>query len=63
VAGRRTGVLTRISHNERDLKDHLQSQIARQMHLSKKVFMAFVDCSLGGEEYVSLLIRQGTIRL
>jgi hypothetical protein len=55
VAGRKTPIHTWISHNQRRIDDWLMSQMSKQLHLTKKQFIALVDCTLSEEEYVRMM--------
>lgn len=63
VGGKTTSIRTRISHGERQADDWLLAQIARQLHLSKRELLHFIDCEIGQRDYVELMIQRGHLRL
>jgi hypothetical protein len=53
---------TKTSHGRSiDLDDHLLSQMARQVSLTKKQFVDLVDCPLTREAYEDILKRAGNL--
>jgi hypothetical protein len=62
VEGRKTAIRTRISHGERKVDDWLLGQMAKQLHLSKQELLDFIECRIGGEQYVKLMIERGHLR-
>ena len=56
VDGKRTGIYTKISHGEVEIHEPLIKHMARQLRLSKSQFLAFVDCSIDGDMYLSILV-------
>jgi hypothetical protein len=42
VDGASTHVRTKVSHGEREADDWLMAQMAKQLHLTKKLFLALV---------------------
>ena len=60
---KRTSVRTRLSHGERRVDDWLQSQIARELHLSKRELWRFVKCEIGEQEYLGMMIEGGHVLL
>ncbi|HXB73341.1 MAG TPA: hypothetical protein VNY05_34200 [Candidatus Acidoferrales bacterium] len=63
VQGRKTAVFTRISHGQRSLDDWMSGQAARQIHLSKRELLSYLECTLSGEAYLQLMIERAFIRL
>ena len=55
--GKKTNIFTKISHGEREIHDQNCSNMAKQMRLTNPQFRNFVDCPLGVNEYVQLLIQ------
>ena len=54
--GQRTTVKTKTSHGStRDLGDSLLGQMARQIRISKALFLDLIDCPLAQDEYEKLL--------
>lgn len=62
VSGARTSVRTRISHGQRKVDDWLLSEIAKELHLSKRELLRFIGCEIGPQEYVALMIQRGHVR-
>lgn len=54
-----TEIRTRMSHNDQDIDDYLQGQMAKQIKLCRKDFIKFVSCEVGEDEYVKLLKANG----
>lgn len=61
--GKRTSVRTRLSHGERRVDDWLQSQSARELHLSKRELWRFIKCEISEREYIDRMIEGGHILL
>ncbi len=62
AAGKPTRVKTILSHaSNMDYDDHLLSQVGREMRLSKKELLQFVECTLSQEGYVDLLEERGWV--
>ena len=61
--GRTTSIRTRFSHGERKADDWLIAQIARQLHLTKQELLRFIECEIGQEDYVRLMIERGHLRV
>ena len=62
VRGNRTGIHTWISHGTRKAEDWLLGQIARQIHLTKQELLKFIDCEIGADNYVTLMIERSHLR-
>ncbi|MDP2997639.1 MAG: hypothetical protein Q8N47_09130 [Bryobacterales bacterium] len=62
AAGRRRGIRTRLSHGQRKVDDSLLSDIARELHLSKRDLLRFIQCEISHDDYVELLIGRGQLR-
>ncbi|MGA2336999.1 MAG: hypothetical protein ABSG08_16655 [Terriglobales bacterium] len=60
--GKKTNILTKISHGEREITDDNCSNMAHQMKLSTSQFHEFVACPLTLEEYLKLLIAGRHLR-
>lgn len=66
VEGRQYPVRTFLSRGSgyKDYDDSLLSLIRKQLHFDTKTqLLRFVDCSMGPEEYVALLVKKGTIHV
>jgi len=52
-----TGVRTMISHGMMgsSLDAKLISDMARQLRISKKQFLALIDCTMGADEYLAII--------
>jgi hypothetical protein len=61
--GLKSSVNTKISHNATEVSTPLCSAMARQMKLTSPQFDQFVECTLTGETYASLLLQAGHVRL
>jgi hypothetical protein len=55
--GKKTQVITKISHGEKELHDRLCSRMAQQLRLNTRQFHDFVDCGLTYEAYVTILVQ------
>jgi hypothetical protein len=64
VDGEKTGVFTFLSQGSgyREYGDELVGFVARQVRLTKKEFLQFVECVLSPEKYVELLKQRGHIQ-
>ena len=62
VAGLKTQVFTKTSHNEKQIHDNLLGQMARQCRLTSKLFGSLLDCPLTREAYEEQLRSQGVLR-
>jgi molybdopterin-guanine dinucleotide biosynthesis protein A len=60
---KRTSIRTRLSHGQRKVDDWLQRQIARELHISKRDLLRFIDCEISQQEYVGMMIEKGHILL
>jgi predicted RNA binding protein YcfA (HicA-like mRNA interferase family) len=61
VAGKKTRIRTMISHGEKEIRDPICSQMAKQMKITIPLFKDFVECKLKQEAYVELLMKNGDI--
>jgi hypothetical protein len=61
IDGRKTIISTKISHGEKEIGDKLLAMMGRQLRLSKRDFLALIDCPLSFEEYLKLLRDAGAI--
>ena len=62
LSGDPTPVQTLLSHGgNRDLNDQLLAQMARQCRLSRREFLALIDCPLSQAEYEALLVEGGWV--
>jgi len=61
VVGTRRGIRTRISHGQRRVDDWLLSEIARELHLSKRELLRFIECEITEQEYVRLMTERGCL--
>jgi len=57
VTGVKSGISTLISHGMggSTLGSNLISQRARQLHLTKQQFLAFIDCHISEKEYQNIV--------
>jgi len=51
----------KISHGEKEIDDNLLSIMARQVKLTKKLFIDLIDCPLSEEQYVKHLRDGGHV--
>lgn len=58
----KTSVWTKISHGERDIGDTLINIMQKQLKLTKKQFLDFVNCPLSKEEYRKILLDSNSIK-
>ncbi len=49
--GKKTPIITKSSHNMRDIGDDLLTQMAKQCRLTKLKFMKLIECTLSREDY------------
>jgi hypothetical protein len=63
VREKRPGIHTWISHGQRRADDWLFGQIAKQLHLTKRELLRFIECEIGYDEYVELMIGRAHLRL
>lgn len=62
AGGRKTRIRTLLSHTSNmDYDDTLLSLVAREMKLTKKELLQFVECTLSGEGYMALLSERGWV--
>jgi hypothetical protein len=59
VGGSRTSIRTRISHGQRKVDDWLLGEMAKQLHLSKPDLLRFIQCEIGYDKYVNLMMERG----
>jgi hypothetical protein len=62
VRGTRRGIRTRISHGQRKADDWLLSEVARELHLSKRELLQLIECQISGDDYARLMIERGYLR-
>jgi len=61
LAGLKTQVFTKTSHNEKQISDSLLSMMAKQCRVTNKQFASLLDCSLDQNGYEVELRRQTVI--
>ena len=55
-------IRTLLSHGgNRDIDDRLLATMARQCGLSRREFLALIDCPLTQDDYEALLVERGAI--
>lgn len=57
--GRKSPVMTKTSHGEKEIGDHLLAQMARQCRVSRGDFLSLVDCPLSRDAYEAKLKAGG----
>ena len=60
---KKSSIRTRTSHNEKEYDETLLGERKKQMRLTKKQFISFIDCSLSENAYRQYLIEENHIRL
>ena len=55
-------VFTYLSHDGKEYGDNLLALVARQMHLSKRELLEFIDCRMSGSSYVAKLREKGSVK-
>jgi len=56
LEGKKTSVKTKTSHGQREISDDLIAKMARQLKVSRSVFLNLVDCPLSRKEYENILV-------
>ncbi|MFH1005838.1 MAG: hypothetical protein V1781_10185 [Bacteroidota bacterium] len=59
--GKLTRIRTKLSHNHQEINDYLIGQMAKQIALTRKQFIALADCTLDKNEYQKILKERGII--
>jgi hypothetical protein len=59
--GQKTSVYTKISHGQSTVDDWLLGRMAHQVRLSKREFLALIECTLGGDDYARQMVERGAI--
>jgi hypothetical protein len=62
VDGKTIGIRTFTSHNGQDINDYLQSQMAKQLKITKKEFADFAACKLSESDYINILKNKGELK-
>jgi hypothetical protein len=57
IHGRKTPVWTKISHGVTEYGDVLLAKMSRQLHLVRREFDRFVDCTKTEQEYIKHLVK------
>jgi hypothetical protein len=52
---------TKLSHDSKDIGDHLIKQMSVQCHLDKNDFIDLAKCPLSKEDYIQILDQQGLL--
>lgn len=52
------GIKTHTSHNGQDVDDYLQSEMGKQVKLTKKQFYDFASCKMTMQEYITILKKK-----
>ena len=53
---------TKLSHNKKDIDDHLIRQMSTQCKLSKSEFLDLVNCPLSKEGFIEILESKGLLK-
>jgi len=62
--GKKTAIFTKTSHGSKKYKtlsNDLVAAMARQLRITKKEFVSFVECEIGHDEYEALLAERNTL--
>ncbi|WP_338096533.1 hypothetical protein [Methanorbis rubei] len=51
-----------MSHNNQEINDFLQSQMAEQTYLSKAEFLEMISCTIGHDELVARYVTLGLLQ-
>jgi hypothetical protein len=60
--GKKTNIITKISHGEREIHDPNCSNMAKQIKLTTPQFREFVACPLELKDYLQILIQSRHIQ-
>lgn len=63
VNGKKTSIKTKISHGKKEYDEQLLQSMTKQLKLSRKLLDDLLDCPLKLEDYVSILLEGGYVRL
>jgi predicted RNA binding protein YcfA (HicA-like mRNA interferase family) len=58
VDGRKSSMMTKVSHGGKDIGDPLINKMSMQVHLNKKNFIDLVNCPLRYEVYMKKLAEE-----
>lgn len=61
LVGKKTKINTYISHGNKDYGDYLLKEVARQIKLTNKDLLRFIDGDMTREEYEGILRIKGII--
>ena len=61
VAGKSTGVRTKISHGTGECSRSILGEMAKDLHLSSSELKALLDCPLSKSAYLKLLCERGLL--
>ncbi len=59
--GKKSAIRTKLSHSSGDLPDGLCAAMARQLQLDRSDFQRLIECSLGHEGYLAILLSKGRL--
>ena len=51
VDGKKTGIKTKVSHSHSEIGDSLIGLMAKEIKISKRDFMDFINCTLSEQDY------------
>jgi len=52
-----TRIRTKMSHNDRDLRDPIITVMSKQLHLDRNDFIRFISCEISRDEYNSMMFE------
>lgn len=55
VAGRKSGIHTKISHGNKEYGDNILSLVARQLRITTKQLDDLLDCPMSYEDYLAFI--------
>ena len=59
LKGEKTSIHTMLSRGDTEIGDPLINSMAKQLYLSKRKFMKFIECSISQEKFDGILIQKG----
>jgi hypothetical protein len=63
IDGKKTSIVTFISHGKKEISDELMHKMARQINLSYKQFCDVVDCPMTKEALREFYLDEGIVKL
>jgi len=63
IGDKKTHIVTRTSHSEKEYDEFLLSRRGKQMQLTKRELLDFIECRLSAEAYCQLLQDRGIVKI